>query len=286
MIKKDECQSDSFSIRQDYIGKMKIYMKKLFCIAVLLCFVHLLSAQSVVRGRVVDKKGLPIPGARVSVPGDNESVLSEFDGSYKIIVRDSTEKLVVDYVGYNTRKVKLSKADNVVLNKTDAWNDVRGNNWMVALQMVFPEYTRINDKLQPLMPSYGAMFGWCRKAGAYVKVLWRNGRPSIESTFHPLGLWTTGEHDSAYKALIAGAMFRLKSPFHLYVGVGTARWDVSYEVSNMGYIEYDLYGCSQWNLAFDAGIAFKIRYFILNGGIQYYPAGIGVVGNFGIGMSF
>lgn len=157
---------------------------------------------------------------------------------------------------------------------------------MVAFQIAFPEFVRINDKLQPLMPSYGAMFGWCRKAGAYVKVLWREGVSSTESALHPYDLWMTGEHDSAYKALIAGTMFRLKSPFHLYVGVGTARWDVSYEVSNMGYIEYDLYGCSQWNLAFDAGIAFKIRYFILNGGIQYYPAGIGVVGNFGIGMSF
>ena len=55
-----------------------------------------ISAQNVVRGRVVDKDGLPIPGARVSVKGGTESVLSDFDGSYRMIVEGEVEKLIVD----------------------------------------------------------------------------------------------------------------------------------------------------------------------------------------------
>ena len=265
-------------------------MKKLLiCMILCLAAVPSIYAQTAVRGRVVDKNGIPIPGARVSVKGNLESALTDFDGVYRLITDEDVKKLTVDYVGFNTRKVKVEDAEEIALTKTTIWNDVTRNNWMVTFQMAFPEFSRVNDKVQPLMPSYGAMIGWCRKIGGYVKILWRSGVTPDVYYSEPeklTELWMTGEHDSAYKSLTAGFIFRLMSPFHIYAGAGAGRWDVSYEVSNMGYIKYDLHGCSQLNLTLDVGVAFKIRYFMLTGGVLFNPTGNGVVGNFGIGVSF
>ena len=279
---------------------MKIYMKKLFLIVVLLCFAHLLSAQSVVRGRVVDKSGLPIPGARVSVKGTHESALTDFDGTYLLITDEDVKKVTVDYVGFNTRKVKVKDAGHIALAKTNFWNDVRGNNWMVAFQMAFLELDRSNSKIQP---SYGAMVGWCKNFGGYAKLLWRGG--SVESgkgMYNPLDCWTTGQYNLYYRSITAGAVVRMMSPFHIYAGVGVCSQLVEFEMAGAGYY-YDVNPklSGTWYYGLDFGVIFKIRYFMLSAGTcispnlfhrdlanpsSYTTSAGGVVGNFGIGISF
>lgn len=253
----------------------------LVCLCALMLSFASVAAQEVLRGRVVDKDGVPIPGARVSVKGGTESALSDFDGTYRLIVEGAVEKVVVDYVGFNTRIVKVEDAENLVLTKTTLWNEVRKNNWMISAQMAFPE-------IEQKQPSYGLMVGWCRNFGGYVKGVWRQGKETVYSTTqNPSDMWLTGEYDSAYRAIMAGAVVRLKSPFHLYAGAGVTQRKVAYEVSGVGYLDY----CSEdspwgWIPGIDAGVIFKIRYFMLNAGVMWSPGRAGVVGDFGIGVSF
>jgi len=261
--------------------KTLIVVKQSLYLILLVCAFSTANAQNVVRGRVVDKDGLPIPGARVSVKGGTESVLSDFDGSYRMIVEGEVEKLIVDYVGYNSRSVKVDEASEVVLQKTTLWNDVHKNNWMLSFQMAFPE-------AENMQPSYGFMGGWCRNFGGYVKGVWR---PAPDRKYYwyegPSELWTTGNYYSSFKAITAGGMVRLKSPFHLYAGIGITEQIVAFEVAGIGNVIYfsEDYPTG-WIPGLDAGVIFKIRYFMLNAGVLWSPGRAGVVGNFGVGVSF
>ena len=263
--------------------KTLIVVKQSLYLILLVCAFSTANAQNVVRGRVVDKDGLPIPGARVSVKGGTESVLSDFDGSYRMIVEGEVEKLIVDYVGYNSRSVKVDEASEVVLQKTTLWNDVHKNNWMLSFQMAFPE---VENK----QPSYGLMVGWCRNFGGYVKGVWRPGvNKNIAGSFNvPDDVWLTGKYYSSFKAVTAGAVVRMKSPFHIYAGMGASNREVYAEIPGMGYSYYDYNDEYEglWRLGFDVGVIFKIRYFMLNAGVIWTPGRPGMVGDFGIGISF
>ena len=77
-------------------------MKKYLCLVLFsLCLISV-QAQTVIRGKIVDKKGVPVPGAKVSVKGGVESTLSEFDGSYYLIVGDDSKKVADLLKGGNT----------------------------------------------------------------------------------------------------------------------------------------------------------------------------------------
>ena len=169
-----------------------------------------ISAQNVVRGRVVDKDGLPIPGARVSVKGGTESVLSDFDGSFRIITDSSKEKLVVDYVGYNSRTVSFDNAENVVLKHTTFWNDMM----VMAVGGVYPQ------------SSYGLMVGYVRKFGGYVKFRsdFNAADYSFECTsdgYKEGGVFWAGETEARSRMHIsAGFMFRASKNIYPFFGAG------------------------------------------------------------------
>lgn len=239
------------------------------------------SAQTVVRGKVVDEEGIPIPGARVSIKGAEESVLTGFDGAFRMISSVADGELIVEYVGYNTTKAKLTAAETVIMKKTTLWNEIDKCNWLVSFQMGFPE-------IENMQPSFGAMLGWCKRYGYYIKGIWRNNTEAIvESGKDPSEFWTTGTYTSAFKALTAGAILRLESPFHLYAGAGMTNREVSYGVSGIGNVIFNKAGCDgEWKLGFDVGMMFKIRYFMINAGVLWTPERPGMVGNLGIGVSF
>lgn len=82
----------------------------------LLLFTLPVFAQTEITGVVVDKNGNPIPYVTITKENQNTITNSEVDGTFKIVsTKDS--KLIFSAVGFETKTVKPSQADKVVLNK-------------------------------------------------------------------------------------------------------------------------------------------------------------------------
>jgi TonB-linked SusC/RagA family outer membrane protein len=73
----------------------------------LLLFVQVSFAQTrTVTGTVTSTDGDPLPGASVVVKGTTNGVQSDFDGNYSITL-DSGQTLVISYLGYMTKEVRI-----------------------------------------------------------------------------------------------------------------------------------------------------------------------------------
>ena len=72
--------------------------------------------QTAVTGKVVDKKGNPIPGVTVLIKGTSIGVASDFDGNYSLDVEDSNSILVFSYLGFLSQEVTVN--DQNVINIT------------------------------------------------------------------------------------------------------------------------------------------------------------------------
>jgi TonB-linked SusC/RagA family outer membrane protein len=58
-------------------------------------------------GKIVDESGQPLPGATITIKRTGQSVVTSGTGGYGINVKE-TDVLIVSYVGYNTREIKVS----------------------------------------------------------------------------------------------------------------------------------------------------------------------------------
>ncbi|MDN3672875.1 SusC/RagA family TonB-linked outer membrane protein [Flavobacterium branchiarum] len=61
----------------------------------------------VVKGKVIDQNGDPLPGATVLAKGSKIAVLTDFDGNFSIDMPTNSTKLVVSYVGMETKEVDI-----------------------------------------------------------------------------------------------------------------------------------------------------------------------------------
>ena len=64
-----------------------------------------------VTGIVSDENNMPLPGATVMVQGTSRGTATDFDGIYNIAVKEG-EVLVFSYVGYITKKIKVTTRSN------------------------------------------------------------------------------------------------------------------------------------------------------------------------------
>ena len=62
--------------------------------------------QQLITGTVMDEDGVPLSGASVLVKGTTNGVVADFDGKFSIEV-DSESILVVSYVGFETKEIKV-----------------------------------------------------------------------------------------------------------------------------------------------------------------------------------
>ncbi|WP_316818723.1 SusC/RagA family TonB-linked outer membrane protein [Pedobacter nyackensis] len=76
-----------------------------------------------IKGKVTDEDGNPIPGASVRIKENaNRAAVTNSNGEFKITVNDYQDIILVSYVGYNTREVKLKEGQtsvNVRLDMTE-----------------------------------------------------------------------------------------------------------------------------------------------------------------------
>lgn len=65
-------------------------------------------SQYTVNGTVADENGAPLPGANILEKGTTNGVVSDFDGNFTIAPSNTNATLVVSYIGYETKEIKLS----------------------------------------------------------------------------------------------------------------------------------------------------------------------------------
>ena len=67
------------------------------------------------RGKVTDKEGLPLPGVAVQVKGTDQGVVTDLDGEYYIMVKGvENPVLVFSFVGMETREIPFEKGKHVI----------------------------------------------------------------------------------------------------------------------------------------------------------------------------
>jgi len=78
-----------------------------------------LSAGPVIRGKVTDPSGIPLPGATVLAKGTKIAVLTDFDGNFSIEMPANSTALIVSYVGMESREISIENTSpTIVLNET------------------------------------------------------------------------------------------------------------------------------------------------------------------------
>jgi iron complex outermembrane receptor protein len=66
-----------------------------------------LNPAALIKGKVVDNKGLPLPGATVRVKGTKAATVTDVNGQFSLDVQ-SGATLVVSFTGYLTTEAKVS----------------------------------------------------------------------------------------------------------------------------------------------------------------------------------
>lgn len=69
----------------------------------------------IVKGKVLDESGLPLPGATVMIKGTKTAVLTDIDGKFTITVPSNTSKLVVSYIGMETQEITAKSGNLTVI---------------------------------------------------------------------------------------------------------------------------------------------------------------------------
>jgi hypothetical protein len=82
-----------------------------------LLFLTCFSITAQIKGFVVDDKNQPIPYVNIWVENENIGTTSEENGSFSIPLEDQNKILVLAALGFETKKVKVSEAEKVVLKR-------------------------------------------------------------------------------------------------------------------------------------------------------------------------
>jgi len=78
--------------------------------------VGIITAQTQVRGTVVDEAGEPVIGATIQIKGTTQGTVTDMNGNFSLSA-PSNGTLVISYVGYGTQEVPVSSNVRVVLRE-------------------------------------------------------------------------------------------------------------------------------------------------------------------------
>lgn len=234
-------------------------------------------AQSTVRGTVVDGSGNPIPGALVEVVGDNQSVITELDGSFAINTPSRSSRLRATYAGMQSKTKTAKNGMQIKLASLGWFNEAPEKyNWIVTLQGAFPESGLKH-------PSLGVMVGRVKDIGWYVKGVYSPVKSTDGDYQSPWG--TSGESKHSYWAATAGAIVRVKGPFHIYAGAGYVNRKVAWELLDGTYTKNTEFSYDGATL--DYGLMFSMRHIVVTAGALTNLSGdCHFTGNIGVGYSF
>jgi TonB-linked SusC/RagA family outer membrane protein len=79
---------------------------------------NVLTAGPIIKGKVTDPSGVPLPGATILAKGTKIAVLTDFDGNFSIEMPANSTALVVSYVGMETKEIGIENTTpTVILNE-------------------------------------------------------------------------------------------------------------------------------------------------------------------------
>lgn len=78
---------------------MKLLKTIIFCISLILFSVYGRAQEASINGKVIDEKGLPIPGATIVLKGTSSSVVTDFDGTFQITA-PKNGILTISFIGF------------------------------------------------------------------------------------------------------------------------------------------------------------------------------------------
>ncbi|MBF4472902.1 carboxypeptidase-like regulatory domain-containing protein [Flavobacterium sp. HJJ] len=67
-----------------------------------------LIAATIVKGKVIDSNGNPLPGASVLVKGTKAATLTDFDGGFSIEIPAGSTKIIISYIGMQTKEIDIT----------------------------------------------------------------------------------------------------------------------------------------------------------------------------------
>ncbi|WP_406844428.1 SusC/RagA family TonB-linked outer membrane protein [Flavobacterium soyae] len=74
----------------------------------------------VIKGKVTDQNGAPLPGVTITAKGTNTIVVTDFDGSFSIKIPITCHHLIASYVGMETKEVEAGNTFlTIVLNEVE-----------------------------------------------------------------------------------------------------------------------------------------------------------------------
>lgn len=256
-------------------------MKKYFILWLFLALViQAADAQRTLKGRVIDKDGNPIAGAKVENANGNEQVTTDMNGRFTLETRLDVKKVNVYYTGMQTTKKKAKQHMLIKMGQTNWWNEKPNKyKWLIGVETAIPDMDEVK-------PAFGLTIGRVKNFGWYLKGVYSSSQSTVGETSGSTGdPWMTGEMKPSYWSAVVGGIVRLNSPFHLYVGVGYVDRKVAWESLEGDYYEYD--DDTYNGAAIDVGLMFKVKMIFLNFGIQTCLNSFdSAVGNFGIGVCF
>lgn len=249
-------------------------------------------AQSVIRGKVVDKNGNPVVGTRITLADTGESVSTDFYGAFEIEAAPGS-KIIADCVGMQEKKAVINDGAVITLTKTTAWNR-KPNKYDVLVGLQCAGVMN-SDKA----PSFGLMGGVVKQFGGYAKCILssdilsgRAVRCDVDATWTQFtdavskDYWTTGKTSTSFIYAAGGVMSRLGCPLYCYVGGGY------YQLINGAELHPDESGTVHWaavkktdGLALDLGLMLKMGPVTINAGLGI-PVGFNSFAIFGLGFSF
>jgi TonB-linked SusC/RagA family outer membrane protein len=72
----------------------------------------------IIKGKVTDPSGVPLPGATVLAKGTKIAVLTDFDGNFSINMPANSTALVISYVGMETKEIGIENTSpTIILNE-------------------------------------------------------------------------------------------------------------------------------------------------------------------------
>lgn len=73
------------------------------------------SQQLVIKGKVTDANGTPIPGANVLEKGTNNGAITDLDGNFSLKIGSSESILVISFLGYTTQEIQVGNQTQIAV---------------------------------------------------------------------------------------------------------------------------------------------------------------------------
>lgn len=109
-------------------------MKQLFCLLLFVFTTAAVSAQTDIKGTVLDTDGLPLVGATVLAYGTTTGTVADLDGNFSLTVPEGVNSILVTYTGYETQTIELDSRTTyeIVLSEGVALDEIVVTGYAVS----------------------------------------------------------------------------------------------------------------------------------------------------------